>query len=92
MSKKNYDLSSKEKEKILAFIKFLKQSTSNQDKMTRIFHFAEKNGFHITPNHFYSPIPSVHQLSKKLFKKKEDIHKLFYVILRFLSCKNDVLI
>jgi len=74
LNEKTYDLNNKEEEKILAFIEFLKQSSSNYHKMTRIFHFAEKNGFHITPNNFYSPIPSVHQLDKKLFEVKKDIH------------------
>lgn len=74
MNEKTYDLNNEEEEKILAFIKFLKQSSSNYQKMTGIFHFAEKNGFHITRNHFYSPIPSVHQLDKKLFEVKKDIH------------------
>jgi len=69
-SKLNY----KEEKKILDFINFLKTSSRNYFKLTEIFHFAEKHGFHFTQTHFYSPIPTVYELDDKLFDAKENIH------------------
>ena len=67
-------LNHNEEKKILDFINFLKSCSRNHYKITEIFHFAEKHGFHFTPTHFYSPIPTVYELDDKLFDAKENIH------------------
>ena len=67
-------LNNNEEKKILDFINFLKTSSTSHYKVTEIFHFAEKHGFHITPTHFYSPIPTVYELDSKLFDVKENIN------------------
>jgi hypothetical protein len=35
----------------------------------KYFEFWEQNGFHITPNQFYQPIPDTRNLTSKVFKK-----------------------
>lgn len=70
---KYHRLNLKEEKKILEFISFLKSCSNNYYKITEIFHFAEKHGYHFTPTHFYSPIPTVHELPEKVFETKENV-------------------
>jgi len=67
-------LNSSEIEKLLEFLNFLQACSNDYEKTTNIFHLAEKNGFHITPEHFYDTIPNVKELSDKVFEVKENIH------------------
>lgn len=67
-------LNQNEEKKILDFISFLKSCSNNYYKITEIFHFAEKQGYHFTPTHFYSPIPTVYQLDQNVFDVKQKMH------------------
>lgn len=46
---------------------------NDYDKFTKIFHFFEQQGFHITRADYYSPIPVVKDLSDDIFSVKENI-------------------
>jgi len=54
--------------KVLDFIKFLQ--TNNFETNLRIFHLAQKQGYHILKARFYSPIPTLHELPESVFKTK----------------------
>jgi len=64
-------LNSKDIEKILDFINFLKTANRDYEKFTNIFKFAEMHGVHITNTGFYSPIPTVKDLSENDFGIKD---------------------
>lgn len=38
-----------------------------------LFDFWQSQGFHITPNHFYQPIPDTSKMSESIFKKKSEL-------------------
>jgi hypothetical protein len=40
------------------------------------FEYWEENGFHITPNHFYQPIPDTRSLTKKSFRRKYSLENI----------------
>jgi predicted O-methyltransferase YrrM len=43
-----------------------------EDYYYRYFHFWERRGFHITRNHYYSPLPDIYKLRKDLWDKTTD--------------------
>lgn len=53
--------------------KCLPESENWKDYYSRYFPFWEKKGFHITLNHFYSPLPEVYKLRKKLWKETPEV-------------------
>ena len=44
------------------------------ENWVKLFQLAEKNGVHISTPGFYSPIPTVSDLSDTIFGKKENLH------------------
>ncbi|MDD5593570.1 MAG: class I SAM-dependent methyltransferase [Candidatus Margulisbacteria bacterium] len=44
-----------------------------RDYIYRYFPLWEKHGFHITPNHFYSPVPEVYKLRQELWEKAAEM-------------------
>jgi len=44
------------------------------ENWVKLFQLAEKNGIHISKPGFYSPIPTVSDLSDTMFEKKENLH------------------
>jgi len=57
-------------QKILTFIINKLKIQKDDFSHYKYFNVWQKNGFHITPNHFYQPIPDTSKLSSTLFKKK----------------------
>lgn len=39
----------------------------------RYFTFWEKKGFHVTPNHFYEPIPDLSQLTETIWSRRQNL-------------------
>lgn len=44
------------------------------ENWVKLFQLAEKNGIHISKPGFYSPIPTISDLSDTMFEKKENLH------------------
>jgi len=61
-----------DKKRVLDFIKYFRKVDFK--KKVEIFRFAEKHGIHITPEGFYSPVPSISKLDKKYFSLIDEIH------------------
>jgi len=65
-----FDLDEKsEKELTIMIKKISKIINQNEEKRIRVFEIAEEYGMHITPVHFYQPIPDTRNIPKDLFDK-----------------------
>ncbi len=49
---------------------------SGDENRIKIFEMAEKIGLHITPVHFYQPIPNTNEISSELFFKKKSFAEI----------------
>lgn len=65
-----------EKEILKNIKQIAKVIKSNDDNRVKIFDMAEEHGIHITPVHFYEPIPDTRRLSNKIFESKPHFPEL----------------
>ena len=69
-------LTTDEVAKLIAFLvpKCLPTKETYKDYYYRYYPFWEKNGFHLTLNHFYSPIPEIYKLKKELWEQPKNFN------------------
>jgi len=60
------------KDKVASIVAYIIKYFLNESNYT-YFPFWEQNGFHITPNHFYQPIPDTRMLKNKLWEKESKL-------------------